>query len=32
MPNKWFDEQGLVNLEEVKTGYVFSVYTEWTFA
>ncbi|NLV00952.1 group II intron reverse transcriptase/maturase, partial [Marinomonas sp. UCMA 3892] len=32
MPNKWFDEQGLVNLEEVRTGYVFSVYTEWKFA
>lgn len=31
MPNKWFDEQGLVNLEEVKTGYVFSVHAEWTF-
>lgn len=31
MPNKWFDEQGLVNLEEVKTGYVFSVYTECKF-
>ena len=24
MPNKWFDEQGLFNLEKVKTGYVFS--------
>jgi len=32
MPNKWFDELGLVNLEEVRTGYVFSVYTEWKFA
>ncbi len=25
MPNQWFNDQGLVNLEEVKTGYVFSV-------
>ena len=24
MPNKWFDESGLVNLEHVTTGYVFS--------
>lgn len=24
MPNKWFDELGLVNLEHVRTGYVFS--------
>ncbi len=24
LPNKWFDESGLVNLEHVKTGYVFS--------
>ena len=31
MPNKWFDELGLVNLEEVRTGHVFSVYTEWKF-
>ncbi len=29
MPNKWFEELGLVNLEEVKTGYVFSHYAEW---
>lgn len=28
MPNKWFDELGLFNLEEVKTGYVFSNYVE----
>jgi RNA-directed DNA polymerase len=32
MPNKWFEELGLVNLEEVKTGYVFSEYAEWTFS
>lgn len=28
MPNKWFEELGLFNLEEVKTGYVFSNYVE----
>lgn len=32
MPNKWFDELGLVNLEEVKTGYVFSYHAEWKCA
>ena len=32
MPNKWFNELGLVNLEEVKTGYVFSNYAEWKCA
>lgn len=29
MPNQWFKELGLVNLEETKMGYVFSQYTEW---
>ena len=29
MPNDWFREQGLYNLEEVVTGYVFSVYAEY---
>ncbi|MEC9335066.1 MAG: group II intron reverse transcriptase/maturase, partial [Pseudomonadota bacterium] len=24
MPNSWFDELGLMNLENVETGYVFS--------
>ena len=32
MPNQWFTELGLVNLEHVKTGYVFSNYAEWKFA
>ena len=32
MPNQWFDELGLVNLEQVKTGYVFSSYAEWKCA
>lgn len=32
MPNKWFDELGLSNLDEVKTGYVFSQYAEWKCA
>lgn len=29
MPNQWFNELGLVNPEQVRTGYVFSVYAEW---
>lgn len=29
MPNQWFNDLGLVNLEDVKTGYVFSSYAEW---
>lgn len=32
MPNQWFNDLGLVNLEHVKTGYVFSNYAEWKFA
>lgn len=32
MPNQWFNEQGLVNLEQVRTGYVFSNYAEWKYA
>ncbi|OOE63004.1 group II intron reverse transcriptase/maturase [Salinivibrio kushneri] len=32
MPNQWFDELGLVNLEQVRTGYVFSIYAEWKCA
>lgn len=32
MPNQWFNELGLVNLEHVRTGYVFSNYTEWKYA
>lgn len=28
MPNQWFDALGLVNLEHVKTGYVFSNHAE----
>lgn len=28
MPNSWFDELGLMNLEEVATGYVFSYYAK----
>ena len=32
MPNQWFDELGLVNLEHVRTGYVFSAYAEWKCA
>ena len=31
MPNDWFNELGLVSLEEIKTGYVFSYYTEWKY-
>lgn len=29
MPNQWFNDLGLVNLESLKTGYVFSNYAEW---
>ncbi|MGR5120205.1 group II intron reverse transcriptase/maturase [Vibrio astriarenae] len=29
MPNQWFNDQGLVNLGAIKTGYVFSQYAEW---
>ncbi|WP_305422384.1 group II intron reverse transcriptase/maturase [Photobacterium leiognathi] len=29
MTNQWFNELGLVNLEQVATGYVFSHYAEW---
>lgn len=29
MPNQWFNDQGLVNLGTIKTGYVFSQYAEW---
>jgi group II intron reverse transcriptase/maturase len=32
MPNQWFNELGLVNLEHVKTGYVFSNYAGWKYA
>lgn len=32
MPNKWFDELGLFNLDEVKTGHVLSSYAEWKCA
>ena len=32
MPNKWFEELGLINLEEVKTGYVLSHHAEWKYA
>ncbi|MGR2906998.1 hypothetical protein ABMX64_23300 [Vibrio vulnificus] len=32
MPNQWFTDLGLVNLEHVKTGYVFSNYAEWKCA
>lgn len=32
MPNQWFDDLGLVNLERLKTGYVFSPYAEWKCA
>lgn len=31
MPNTWFDELGLVRFEDMKTGYVFSRYAEWTY-
>jgi group II intron reverse transcriptase/maturase len=29
MPRPWFNDQGLVNLGAIKTGYVFSQYAEW---
>lgn len=29
MPNSWFSEQGLIDLEQVRTGWVFSSYAEW---
>ena len=32
MPNQWFNDLGLVNLECVRTGYVFSQYAEWKYA
>ncbi|SON50615.1 group II intron reverse transcriptase/maturase [Vibrio tapetis] len=32
MPNQWFNDLGLVNLEHVRTGYVFSHYAEWKCA
>lgn len=32
MPNQWFNELGLVNLEHVRAGYVFSEYAEWKCA
>ncbi|SON49771.1 group II intron reverse transcriptase/maturase [Vibrio tapetis] len=32
MPNQWFRDLGLVNLEHVRTGYVFSHYAEWKCA
>ncbi|WP_245556389.1 group II intron maturase-specific domain-containing protein [Algicola sagamiensis] len=32
MPNQWFNDLGLVVLEHVKTGYVFSNYAEWKCA
>ena len=32
MPNQWFNEQGLVDLGAIKTGYVFSQYAEWKCA
>ena len=32
MPNQWFNDLGLVNLEHVRTGYVFSNYAEWKYA
>ena len=32
MPNQWFNELGLENLEHVRTGYVFSSYAEWKYA
>jgi len=32
MPNDWFTTLGLVNLEQVRTGYVFSRYAEWKYA
>ena len=32
MPNQWFNDQGLVNLGTIRTGYVFSQYAEWKCA
>ncbi|MEF1290451.1 group II intron reverse transcriptase/maturase [Vibrio sp. M260118] len=32
MPNQWFNDLGLVNLEHIRTGYVFSNYAEWKCA
>jgi group II intron reverse transcriptase/maturase len=32
MPNQWFNDLGLVNLEHVRTGYVFSNYAGWKYA
>jgi group II intron reverse transcriptase/maturase len=32
MPNQWFNDLGLVNIEQIKTGYVFSSYAEWKYA
>lgn len=32
MANQWFNDLGLVNLEHVRTGYVFSNYAEWKCA
>jgi group II intron reverse transcriptase/maturase len=32
MPNQWFNDIGLVSLEQVRTGYVFSEYAEWKCA
>ena len=32
MPNQWFNDLGLVNLEHIRTGYVFSEYAEWKCA
>ncbi|EPM5582508.1 group II intron reverse transcriptase/maturase, partial [Vibrio vulnificus] len=32
MPNQWFNDLGLFNIEHVRTGYVFSNYAEWKCA
>ncbi|MFO4722276.1 group II intron reverse transcriptase/maturase, partial [Vibrio cholerae] len=32
MPNQWFTDLGLFNIEHVRTGYVFSNYAEWKCA
>jgi group II intron reverse transcriptase/maturase len=32
MPNQWFNDLGLVNLEHVRTGHVFSNYAGWKYA
>ncbi|TKF86524.1 group II intron reverse transcriptase/maturase, partial [Vibrio breoganii] len=29
MPNQWFADLGLLNLEHVRTRYVFGNYAEW---